>query len=265
MGACSPVSTLRSPAATWRGHGSPDGPPRQAVVMSDGHAGTGTTGPASGPAPGVRGAGSVAGRGPGRPEPGPGASRRGGDGQVGPPGLPAEQPRMSRGQGRGGRVGDGAGLRRVPPAVRPDTRRLATSRLRTSSDQHGVRPGAGRPRSVPRRPGPHRAPVGGRGGAADRVPRGRRPMARPGLGTGTGVRGPPAPPPSRWRWCSWSGAQRRGPSPASPSWWSGGCATATPARCSTPSPRAGWTSGCGTGSSPRPAATRSRSWSCPGG
>ena len=43
-----------------------------------------------------------------------------------------------------------------------------------------------------------------------------------------------------------------------------GLATAMPVRCSKPSPRGGWTSGCVTGSSPRPVATRSRSWSCLG-
>ena len=53
--------------------------------------------------------------------------------------------------------------------------------------------------------------------------------------------------------------------PGCRSWWSAGWATTMRARCSTRRSPGGWTSGCATGSSPRPAATRSRCWSCRGG
>ena len=105
-----------------------------------------------------------------------------------------------------------------------------------------------------------------RRGAAAGLRRRRRAVAGPGVGADAGVRGAPAAGRAgragvraararrRARARRVAGARDRGAAPPT-----------TPARCWTRRSPGRSTSACATGSSPRPAATRSRCWSCRAG
>ena len=109
---------------------------------------------------------------------------------------------------------------------------------------------------------PQPAGTGG-GGAAPAVPRGRRSVARHGLGSDRRLRGPPPAARNRWRWCSRSAP--RAPSLSSRACRSSrseGSPTRMPVPCSRRSSRVDSTTASATGSSKRRAAIPSRCWSC---
>ena len=133
----------------------------------------------------MRRTGPPSGRGPCRPQPGAGAARRGGDRQDRAPRPPRRRLSAAGSHGRRGSSPNGAGLRRVAPAVRADAGRPCTAAgppAMALDTALGLGAGAApdRSSSVWR----SRAVVGGVGRSTAGLPDRRRPVAGSGLGPG---------------------------------------------------------------------------------
>ncbi len=136
---------------------------------------------------------------------------------------------------RGCGIRDGAALRRpasaVRAAARPDRGAAGPA---TSGARDGLRPERRGPSGpVPRRPGDAQPPVGGRGGAAAPVRRGRRAVARPRVGADAGLCGSAAAGGARGDRVRHARAGR-GAGRSCPASRCTACGTATRVRCSAP-------------------------------
>ena len=222
-----------------------------------------------GPDPRTSGARPAAGERPHRAERGPPPPGGGGRGQDRAPALLRTAGLGIPGRAdRGDRVGDGAAVRRCASALRADARparRTFPRRNRTHcAPRSASRRAPRRTASWSRSPTLSLLATGG-GGAALAVPRGRRSVARHGLGSDRRLRGPP---PRR----GIGGDGARAPHPEHASLSSRACRssrsegspTRMPVPCSRRSSRVDSTTASATGSSKRPAAIPSRCWSCRG-